>query len=369
MEIKETMMDYILETPKAVLANLERAEELTKPLVDLYLRKDYRNIVLVASGSSCTSCNCARLYLAETLHTDVKIVTPYNFAHHDYKLLREDDFCVLVSQSGASTNGVEVLKKLKAINHESISLTGNEDCDFKDYSDYLLDWGVGIETVGYVTKGVETLTEYLMMFATYAAKAKGFIKAERVDEVKAQIAQAMDMHKEVRDQAEAFFKSHMKDMTSMSKVYVCGCGTNYGTAMEGALKVGEAVKIPSMCYELDEVLHGPALQLDPAYTVFLIDSGDETSKHAVDLYHAMSYITDHIYILTNDKSVDDAHAIRVSKPCEEPFTCFYYLPFFQSIAHYSADALDSWDKHPLYFEMNKRVDFRTPKFREKVSPR
>ena len=54
MEIKETMMDYILETPKAVLANLERAEELTKPLVDLYLRKDYRNIVLVASGSSCT---------------------------------------------------------------------------------------------------------------------------------------------------------------------------------------------------------------------------------------------------------------------------------------------------------------------------
>ena len=132
----------------------------------------------------------------------------------------------------------------------------------------------------------------------------------------------MDMHKEVRDQAEAFFKSHMKDMTSMSKVYVCGCGTNYGTAMEGALKVGEAVKIPSMCYELDEVLHGPALQLDPAYTVFLIDSGDETSKHAVDLYHAMSYITAVSYthlVSMIQKQVSKAEAGTMFEIMEEKF--------------------------------------------------
>lgn len=369
MEAKATMKDYILETPTVVLENLKKAEALTKAMVDLYLRKDYRNIVLVASGSSCTACNCARLYVAETLHIDVKIVTPYNFAHHDYKLLRDDDFCVLVSQSGASTNGVEVLKKLKEINHECISLTGNPECDFKEYSDFMLDWGVGIETVGYVTKGVETLIEYLIMFATYAAKAKGYIQAKRVDEVCEQISQAMEMHHEVCEQTARLYKANMKDFTSMSKVYVCGCGTNYGTAMEGALKIGETTKIPAMCYELDEVLHGPALQLDPAYTVFFIDSGDDTSKHAVDLYHAMHCVTDHIYIITNDQSVDDTHAIRVSRQCEERFTCFYYLAFFQLIAYYAADAIDSWDKHPLYFEMNKRVDFRTPKFREKVSPR
>lgn len=35
----------------------------------------------------------------------------------------------------------------------------------------MLDWGCGIETMGYVTLGVVTLINYLMLFAVYAAQA------------------------------------------------------------------------------------------------------------------------------------------------------------------------------------------------------
>lgn len=366
MEKKLTMKDYILKTPDQVLENLNRIEELVKPLADLYLRKSYRNIVIAASGSSYTAAQCARIFLSETLHTDVKIVTPYNFAHYDYKLLRDDDFFVLISQSGASSNGVEVLKKLKEIGHECVSLTSTTECDFKEYSDYIFPWGCGHEQVGYVTLGVVTLIEYLMLFAMYTAQKAGFTSSLDLETGKAQIRQAMENHRAISKQTQDFVEANIKALTSMRKVYVCGCGTNYGTALEGALKIGETVKVLAVGYELDEVLHGPALQLDPSFTIFLIDGMDETSKHASDLYAAATCVSDHVFTISNDPNINDQHAMRVPNPCMEPFSCMYNLPFFEMIAYCVSEKTGSWENHPLYYEMNAKVDFRTANYRRKV---
>ena len=57
----------------------------------------------------------------------------------------------------------------------------------------------------------------------------------------------------------------------MSWVYSCGAGANYGTALESALKMGETIHIPSCCYEIEEYIHGPNLQLTPQYNVIFFD--------------------------------------------------------------------------------------------------
>lgn len=365
MDTKMTMRDYIYATPDQVTANLDRAEELVKPLVELYCRSNYRNIVIAASGSSYTAAQCARIYLARTLKTDIKIITPYTFAHYDCDLLREDDFMFIISQSGASTNGIEVLKRLKENGHETIALTGNMESDFKEYCDHILDWGCGHESVGYVTLGVVTLVSYLMLFAAYAAREKGY--GDQTAYCMDQIRKAMKNHKEVCAATERFVKTNYKTLSSMDRVYVCGCGSNYGTALEGALKIGETVKVLAVAYELDEVLHGPALQLAPDYTLFVIDNNDGTSGHAASLYHALRCVSDKVFILSNDPGVDDSHALRISDPCEEPFSCLHNLPFFELIAHMISSDLGTIDNHPLYYEMNKMLDFRTENFRKKVS--
>ena len=56
----------------------------------------------------------------------------------------------------------------------------------------------------------------------------------------------------------------------MSWVYSCGAGANYGTALESALKMGETIHIPSCCYEIEEYIHGPNLQLTPQYNVIFL---------------------------------------------------------------------------------------------------
>ena len=352
-----TMSDYIYATPNKVLENVNNAKAITKPMVDLYLKKEYKQIIFVASGSSYTAIHCARGYICQLLKTDVKVINPYTFAEYDYKYVNDDDFVIIVSQSGASTNCISALESLKKINHERIVLTGNVNSDCKDYADVMIDWNCGIETMGYVTLGVVTLVEYLMLFAAYASKE------DVVSYTENQIKKAMENHKEVCALTEEFIKKHYHSLMRLDRVYVLGVGSNYGTALEGALKIGETIKVLSVAYEQDEFLHGPALQLNPKYTMFVIDNSDYTSAHAKQVFDALQKVTDNTFMITSSNH-EHSNILNVNNKCDEPFTCLYYLPFFELIAERISTDLNSKKSHPLYYEMNKVIDFRTSEFRK-----
>lgn len=55
-----SMKRYILETPDTVRHNIACSEELTHKMTELYLKRMYRSIWLVACGSSCNAALCAR---------------------------------------------------------------------------------------------------------------------------------------------------------------------------------------------------------------------------------------------------------------------------------------------------------------------
>jgi len=359
-----TMKDYIYATPQKVLENITNSQKLVQPIVELYTKKEYKQIILVASGSSYTAIHCARNYLCQRLQIDVKVINPFTFSEYDYQYVKDDDFVVIVSQSGASTNCISALQKLDQIGHEKYVLTGNIESDCQKYADVMLDWGCGIETMGYVTLGVVTLVVYLMLFAVYAAKSLN--KGDYIEYTKSQITKAMTNHQYVCKETEEFIQKHYQALMQMDRVYVLGAGSNYGAALEGALKIGETVKVLAVGYEQDEFLHGPALQLSPKYTVFVIDSGDQTSHHAKQVFEGLLKVVKNTFMISSS-SLDHSHVLCVQDPCDEPFTCLYHLPFFELIAEIISTDLDSKKSHPLYYEMNKVIDFRTSEFRKKHS--
>jgi len=87
------------------------------------------------------------------LKIDVEVVSPSSFIFSDF-VPPEDTLCFVVSQSGCSTNSIAALDRLRELGRPAVGLTGNVSSDFKDHSDLLVDYGVGAEVVGYVTKGV-----------------------------------------------------------------------------------------------------------------------------------------------------------------------------------------------------------------------
>ena len=360
-EKKMTMMDYVLESAPAIAHNVDRSKELTAALVKDFTEKDYKTIWIIASGSSFNGSNCARAFMREYLNCEVKIVTPYTFTNYENNM-GEDDFGFVISQSGYSTNSIEALEKLKAMGKKAIGLTGNLDSDFKDHADELVEYGVGIETVGYVTKGVTTLAEFLMLFTIEAALVKGIMSAEQADSLKAEIKKTADAHKIVTEETLKFYETNYKAMTSMTSAYVCGFGASYGTALEGALKIGETIQIPSVAYEMEEFLHGPNLQLTPNYTLFFVDGMDHSSKRVSEIYHAVRTITDEAYIITNDPTVDDDHAIRLPFDTNPLIAPLYSLPFFQIISYKVTEDTHKWEKHPLYNIFKEKVACKTENY-------
>ena len=357
-----TMKDYIYATPAKVLENVKNAEMLVKPIVDLYIKKNYKKITFVASGSSYTAIRCARGFLCEKLRNDVKVINPFTFSEYDYRYVTDDEFVVIVSQTGASTNCISALQKLDQINHEKYVLTGNVESDCKAYADTMLDWGCGIETMGYVTLGVVTLINYLMLFAVYAAQALQL--EDSIEYTKNQIIKAMNNHKIVCQDSEKFITENYQALMQMDRVYVLGAGSNYGTALEGALKIGETVKVLAVGYEQDEFLHGPALQLSPQYTAFVIDSGDQTADHAKQVFNGLLKVVKNTFMITPNKDINHSQVLYIQDSCDEPFTCLYNLAFFELIAEIISTDLNSKKSHPLYYEMNKVIDFRTSEFRK-----
>ena len=60
MEEKMTMLDYVAASPECIRKNVADSTRLTQPLVDEYINGGYRNIWVVASGSSSNGSWCAR---------------------------------------------------------------------------------------------------------------------------------------------------------------------------------------------------------------------------------------------------------------------------------------------------------------------
>ena len=234
MEHKKTMLDYIADCPKFIRNNVADSAALTKPLVDEYVSGGYKNIWIVACGSSSNGSLCARQVIRRHLKCEVKIVTPFHFvsSENDFS---ETDMVVVVSQSGYSLNALDAIKVIEAKGRRCIGLTGDVNSD-----------------LGTAAEG---------------------------EAVKQQLLKAADINAAVQAQTPSFIKEHYRQLSGMTNAYVCGVGATLGTASEGALKFGETVSIPTAAYEVEEYIHGPNIQMTPRYSVFLI--ADYKDEHNV----------------------------------------------------------------------------------------
>ncbi|MDH6367953.1 MULTISPECIES: SIS domain-containing protein [unclassified Breznakia] len=353
--MKETMMDYIIETEAVCKSNLQHAKILIQPLMECFLEWEYEKILIVASGSSANAALCAKYFMQDTLYCDVEVISPYTFTHYT-KYVDDKTFVFTISQSGLSTNTIDAIKKIQKLNRKAIVLTGDIHSDVAS-ADVVIDYGVGKERVGYVTKGVSTLALYLCLFAIHASYQLEYISTKDVDGFHAQLSCIYDAYPQLITRAVDFYKRHQKALLSMSKLFICAVGPNIGVACEGALKISETVKIPAFAYEIEEYIHGPNLQLDPSYTVICIDTHDACSKRVQDIWRATTCITDHSFLVSRDMEGDTVYHYDLDVlPTLSPLI---HVVFFQVLAYQITTDKNQWEDYILMKDFNKVVKSKT----------
>lgn len=349
-----TMMDYIQETPKVVLQNIENADTLVGPLVDFYYKGKFSDIVIVASGSSYNGCMCARTFMREFLHTEVKVVTPFTFLNYEKSYISNSLF-LLISQSGCSTNTIAAAKYIKEQGYQSVAVVGRDDCDLKDYVDLTMNWGVGEEKIGFVTKGVVSLAAFLMLFALGASKEKEIIcektYAEQIEDMKL----ALEIHPLMVEETIKKFELNKQDFTAKKNMYVLGTGPSFGVALEGALKIAETNCITAYPVETEEFLHGPIYATNPETLVIVIDNNaNDSTKRSVDIAKANKVVTEKTFAITNDPSFDETHAFRSVKESSCHTSVFYKLACLETLAYLMTINTNKFEPHENIKEFKRQ---------------
>ena len=146
---------------------------------------------------------------------------------------------------------------MRAHDMAAVALTANVEAPIKEHADIVLDYGVGVESVDFVTLGVEVLVEYLVLFGIYGGQARGTIDAKGVAQRLDDLREAIQANAVMCKTAEAYVQDHMLELSEHMPAMVVGNGPNYGVAEEAALKLSETIKIPAMHHEGEEFVHGP----------------------------------------------------------------------------------------------------------------
>ena len=359
-EHRKTMQDYIASCPEYIRANVEQSAELTKPVVEEFMSGSFRTIWIIACGSSMNGSTCARAFVRRYLGVEVKIVAPFTFVTSENDI-REDDMVVIVSQSGYSLNALEAADVVKSKGRRCIALTGDVNSDLAKKCDVAANYGVGRETVGYVTRGVTTLALFFMLFAVEAGLASGKLTKEEADTLKEQLRSCADINEAAQKNWSSFYEKNFQALSGLTNAYVCGVGANIGTAMEGALKFGETVSIPTGAYEVEEYIHGPNIQMTPRYTVFLIEAGIGTERIR-KIYDGTKIATPNAFLVTTDPDYTGDKIFNIPCSVPEEMTPLCILPFFQLTAWKLTDDLDRWNKHPLQRQMEKYVSSKSENY-------
>lgn len=349
-----TMLDYIKETPDRVLDIIDHSYEYTKDLVDFYINNNYDGLYFVASGSSYNGTLCAKPFMQHIFNQSIELVTPFSFSNHEMKYIK-NQMIICVSQSGCSTNTIDVIKTLKENNHKTVCLVGRDDCDAKQYTDLLVNWKVGEEQIGFVTKGVTSLAAFEMAFVVELSKALNIINEQKYNRVKENLRLSQKIQPEIMQNAMNLFNNHKDEFTAKSKVVFLSSGPGLGVATEACLKTTETSCINAVVCEAEEYLHGPLYSSKPDDLVIAIDNSDSPSTDRIlDIALAIrDDVTPKVFAITNSDKFDDNHAIRTSEMCCEYISPLYKLTAIQTLAYLMTEATNQYIPHENVVKFKK----------------
>ncbi len=351
----ETMMDYIKETPAVLLNIIDHHEEYTKQLINFYKDNNNERIHFIASGSSYNGTLCALPFMKQILKTEISLTTPFSFENHE--LYHKDTMYIFVSQSGCSTNILSAMNKLKEQGCRCACLVGREDSDAEKIADLTVNWKVGEEKVGFVTKGVSSLACFLMCFASDQARENRTISEETHQYYLDEMRKTQKIQPELLDNTISVFERNKEDFLGLKRVILLSSGPNFGTITEGALKISETCCISGQAFEAEEFLHGPLYPSTPDDLFIIVDNNDHpSSQRMIAIAKALTDVSDKVYVLSNDQSFDQSHRFTTDSESDPLVSPLYKLTCLQVLAYLITENSNHYEPHEkikLFKKANK----------------
>jgi len=293
------MYDYWKSQPTVLAAIVERRASLFSEFVRLYRETDPDSLFLIGSGTSFNAEATAAPFMEEILGIQVTASPASRLPRiHGHRPL-----VVLLSQEGTSTNTLAALERVADLPH--IALTGESGGELERRARQHMLIGCGPEKAGPKTVGYSASVMALYLSALEAGHACGVLSGpEHRDHIATLERAVADMSVNL-PRVEAWLETQVDDLVTVRKYALVGKGVAGITAVEGALKILETVRMPALGYEFEEYLHGPILMTDPDLGgIFFITEDPLDKARMLTLADCHGELSGHTYRIISDPTVD-----------------------------------------------------------------
>lgn len=293
-----TMDYYIQKTPCFLTKILENRGNILGDALAM-LSDKISEIVLMGSGSSYSVALTAKYYLQKMTKKRISLIYPNNFLRYE-NLYYKDCIIIGISQSGNSVAVIDALKKARSEGYKTIGMTSDLSSQTAMNSDALIDLSIGEESCGPKTLGYSATLLLLMLLGLEYAIKEEYISPELYNQELKDAISTINNMSIVHDDIVGWYETNKERLLAIQKISCVGFGANYGTAVEGSLKLIETVRCPAFGYEFEEYLHGPNDGIDKNSTIFLLGSQDEELDRMKRLHKFAKGITSECFLFTND---------------------------------------------------------------------
>lgn len=324
------MYSYVKEEP-VVLGNIiDDRKKITMDFISVLEKNDIREIIFVASGSSYNAAFATKYFMQKMMKVKVSVIYPYTFNHYE-NIFNKDSLIVGISQSGKSAATIEALEKANNLGLRNIVLTADVESKISKYVENITEISCGEEIVSFKTKGYTSTLLTLYLIAIETAYMKKFISLASYNGYIKNLKNIVKNLDNIIDSTDNWYENNKNDLIKTDKIMVIGYGSNYGTALEGGLKLNETVRCSVNSHELEEFMHGPYLSLKEDIYMFFISSPGEGKKRINDLYNYVLNITKHCYMITNIRD-DNRKNLIGNFIAEEDFSPLEFVIPFQILS-------------------------------------
>lgn len=334
---KATVIGYIKDQPRALRATLENRNVFVNPFVEVFKKHNIKKVLFFGSGTSYNASIIAAHYFKQIVGIDAAGHYPTVFKNYEKAdwtntLKKEEILFVGISQSGTSVSTIDVMKHAKEQGYITLVLTENLNSEITKHVDNVVHLLCGKELTPPETRGYTVTALTLYLWAVSVAKALGVYSEVQYNEVMVETQALVDNFETVVEESEAWYDRNKTTIVNSDRIYVLGYGVDFGSALEGMLKIGEMLRIPTLGYEIEEYSHGPTMSLNKRQTIFFIGSDEAEFGRMLQFREAFKKYTDRVHVITYKQIDSDGRDIVFSVKTNKYLAPIMYTVPLQFVA-------------------------------------
>lgn len=283
------MQKEIFEQPESVVNTMRGRLDIDNKSVTLGGLRSYiqtirrcRRIIFIACGTSYHSCMAVRGIFEELAEIPIAVELASDFLDREAPVFR-DDTCVFVSQSGETADSLMALRYCLERGALTVGIVNVVGSSISLLTHCGVHVNAGPEIGVASTKAYTSQFIAMVMFALSLSEDRAS-KQKRREEIIEGLAEISNQIKQILQLDQPIKELCAKTFQNQKSLLLLGRGSQFSTALEGALKIKEISYLHCEAVMSGELKHGVLALVDENLPIIMILTRDGIFKKSLNAY-------------------------------------------------------------------------------------